>query len=133
LPLRLEKQQNNAVALANLLTDHDLIEKVYYPGLKSHSSYNIAKKQMNGFGAMLSFELKVDAFTFMQNLSLISLAPTLGDINSLVLHPGSMSHRNMPMTTREKLGINEKLIRMSVGIESVNDLKADIINALKGS
>jgi methionine-gamma-lyase len=101
--------------------------------LKDHSTHEIAKKQMNGFGAMLSFELKGDPFSFMNNLNLITLAPTLGDINSLVLHPASMSHRNMPKDRRKELGINDKLIRMSVGIESVNDLKADIINALKGS
>lgn len=80
---------------------------------------------------MLSFELKKEPFQFMKRLSLITLAPTLGDVHSLVLHPASMSHRNMPADLKEELGITQNLIRLSVGIESISDIKKDILNALE--
>lgn len=131
LTLRLNKQQSNANELAHFLSGHNKIKRVYYPGLTEHKTHQIAKEQMKGFGAMLSFELKKEPFQFMKRLSLITLAPTLGDVHSLVLHPASMSHRNMPADLKEELGITQNLIRLSVGIESISDIKKDILNALE--
>ena len=129
LPLRYTAQQKNAYELAHFLEHLSSVSKVYYPGLASHPQHDLAKRQMKGFGAMLSFEVKTDVYSFLKSLQLITLAPTLGDVNSLVLHPASMSHRNMPPEQRKNLGINDQLVRFSVGIEHVEDLKDDIENA----
>lgn len=130
LPLRFKKQQENAYEIAKLLSQDDRIKNVYYPGLADHPSHSIAKRQMNNFGAMISFELYGSPFDFISKLKLITLAPTLGDIHSLVLHPASMSHRNMPPPIKKELGITDQLVRLSVGIESMEDLKKDILQAL---
>lgn len=131
LPLRYKAQQHNAQLLADFLNELSQVSKVYYPGLTMHANHDLAKEQMNGFGAMLSFELKENVDRFLRSLRLVTLAPTLGDINSLVLHPATMSHRNMPEKQRLELGITDQLIRLSVGIEHIDDLKSDILEALK--
>lgn len=131
LPLRYKAQQHNAQLLADFLNELPQVTKVYYPGLTMHANHDLAKEQMNGFGAMLSFELKENVDRFLRSLRLVTLAPTLGDINSLVLHPATMSHRNMPEKQRLELGITDRLIRLSVGIEHIDDLKSDILQALK--
>lgn len=136
LGLRMDQHSKNALQLAEYLEADEHIEKVNYPFLDSSPYYQIAKKQMKHGGGMLSFELKGDisqAIKFMNNLSLISLAPTLGDIDSLILHPATMSHRNINKEVRERNGITDGLIRMSVGIENVDDLYKDIVQAINDS
>lgn len=133
LGLRMEKHSDNAMSIATYLEAHPKVEKVNYNGLSSHPDHEIAKKQMKRFGGMLSFELKGGfeaGVQFMNNLELCTLAPTLGDVDTLVLHPASSSHINVPKETREKNGITDGLIRLSVGIEDEADLIADLAQAI---
>jgi len=123
----------NALALANFLSNHASVEKVYYPGLSHHETHEIACKQMAYFGGMLSFELKGGieaARKCINKLTIATLAPTLGDVNTLIMHPFTMSHRNVPIDVREKFGISAGLIRVSVGIESEEDLIHDFRQSL---
>ena len=129
LELRMDRHCSNALAVANFLEQHQAVLKVNYPGLASHAHHEIAKKQMSQFGAMLSFELKGGyqaGIDFMNRIKLCVLAPTLGDVDTLVLHPASSSHINIPKELREKNGITDGMIRLSVGIENVEDLIADL-------
>ena len=133
LHLRMDKHSSNALSIAQYLESHPKVSRVNYNGLTSHPHHEIAAKQMNQFGAMLSFELKggLEAgISFMRNIQHCTLAPTLGDVDTLVLHPASMSHVNIDKEMRLKNGITDGLIRLSVGIEEVEDLVADLDQAM---
>lgn len=133
LAVRMERHEKNAMALAHLLEKHPKVEKVMYPGLKSHPQYAIAKEQMSGFGAVISFYIKGDvksACQFLENLQIFALAESLGGVESLAQHPGIMTHASVPEAQRKTLGISDTLIRLSVGIESYEDLMSDITQAL---
>lgn len=133
LALRMEAHQRNAFGLAEFLESRDEVTQVYYPGLKNHPQHELAKKQMKGFGGMLSFELdlnKVDLDTFFDNLKLYSLAESLGGVESLIEPPYNMSHLSMPEDARKAAGISPGTIRVSLGIEATEDLIADMGRAL---
>ncbi len=131
--IRVKAQNANAMAMAEFLNDHKGIDAVYYPGLISHNSHLLAKEQMNGFGGMLSFELKpfLDPMLFQKSLKLIKSSMSLAGVESTVLSPVKTSHSLMSPEVRAKQGIVDGLIRFSVGIEELEDLKEDIENALK--
>ncbi|MCS7234325.1 MAG: PLP-dependent aspartate aminotransferase family protein [Synergistetes bacterium] len=134
LALRVEKQNESAMEIARWLEKHPKVKKVYYPGLESHPDHEIAKSQMDGFGGMVSFDIDTTAdgaAFFMDSLQLIKKAPSLGAVESLITRPAFTSHRNLPKEEKERLGITETLIRLSIGIENVEDLKEDIDRALK--
>ena len=133
LVLRVQKQNKNAKNLAKWLEKHDLVEQVYYPGLKSHPDYELAKSQMSGFGGMLSFELKegLDATQFQKELKLIKSSMSLAGVESTILSPTKTSHALLSPEERENQGINDGLLRFSVGIEDKEDLIEDIEQALK--
>lgn len=129
LSLRMEKHEENAKKVVNFLRRSTKVKKIYYPGLKNHKGHDIAKKQMRGFGGMLSFELRGDfkkTIRFIESLKLISVAESLGVVESLIEHPASMTHASVPKEEREKIGLTDTLIRLSVGIEDVQDLIADL-------
>ncbi|NNE29497.1 MAG: hypothetical protein HKN16_07660, partial [Saprospiraceae bacterium] len=133
LALRMDRHSQNAQALAEFLESHPAVAQVNYPGLPSHPDHALARKQMRGFGGMMSFELKdgLDAAKKLLNgLQLCSLAPTLGDVDTLVLHPVTSSHINVPKEIRERNGIRDGLVRVSVGIESAEDIIGDFEEAL---
>jgi cystathionine gamma-lyase len=133
LPLRMEAHQKNAVAIAEFLETHGKVEKVIYPGLKSHPQHELAKKQMSGFGGMITFYIKgglAEARKFLESVEVFALAESLGGVESLIEHPAIMTHASVPLEMRKKLGISDTLIRLSVGIEDFDDLKADLNNAL---
>jgi cystathionine gamma-lyase len=133
LALRMERHEKNALTVAQFLSEHEKVATVYYPGLKSHPQHALARKQMTGFSGMLSFKLKggeMDARRFLRNLHLFALAESLGGVESLIEHPATMTHASIPKTECEKLGITESLIRVSVGVENVEDLIADLDQAL---
>ncbi|WP_452231685.1 trans-sulfuration enzyme family protein [Lacinutrix sp. MEBiC02595] len=133
LAIRVKAQQRNARKLAKFLEAHKAIEKVYYPGLKSHENHEIAKKQMKGFGAMLSFELKkeIDAEAFLKALKLIKPSMSLAGVESTMLLPAKTSHSLLTAEARKEQGIKDGLIRFSVGIESKKDLINDMEQAIK--
>lgn len=133
LALRMEKHSTNALAIAKYLTNNHKVTKVNYAGLESHKDHQLAKTQMKAFGGMLSFELKGGqnaVRTCMDAFQLITYAPTLGDVNTLVLHPRSSSHLNVDPTVSDKAGITLGLVRLSVGIENAEDLINDLDQAL---
>ena len=134
LHIRMQRHCENAIIVANWLDTNLKVGKVYYPGLPSHIGYELAKKQMKGFGGMLSFELKGDdyeeAIQVMEKLKVFSLAESLGGVESLCTHPASMTHASIPKEEREKVGLKDTLIRLSVGIEDVEDLIADLEQAI---
>jgi len=133
LPLRVERHCENAAKLAEFLEGHRKIARVYYPGLASHPQHALAKKQMGGGGPMIAFEVKggkKEAFRMMNGLRLIDISNNLGDAKSLITHPASSTHANIEAKERAKLGINEGLLRLSVGIEDAGDLLADLKQAL---
>ena len=133
LPVRMERHCKNAMHIASFLEAHDSIEKVIYPGLESHPQYEIAKKQMNGFGGMISIEIKgglKSATEFLERTELFSLAESLGGVESLIEHPAIMTHASIPPEVREEIGISDGLVRLSVGIESLEDLIQDLDRAL---
>jgi cystathionine beta-lyase len=132
LGLRVKAQTKNAMKLAKWLNKHPKISKVYYPGLKSHPDYKLAKSQMNGFGAMLSFELTddLDSEKFQNELQLIKSSMSLAGIESTMLSPHLTSHALLSQDERDAIGISDQLIRFSVGIEEARDLKQDINNAI---
>ena len=133
LPVRMERHCSNAKEIANFLESHKAIEKVIYPGLASHPQHEIAKKQMKGFGGMISVVLKggLDSATrFLEKTKIFSLAESLGGVESLIEHPAIMTHASIPREVREEIGISDGLVRLSVGIESLEDLVDDIENAL---
>ncbi|HEY8401988.1 MAG TPA: cystathionine gamma-synthase [Cytophagaceae bacterium] len=134
LHLRMQRHCENAMAIAEYLSKHPKIEKVNYPGLKEHKNHSIAAAQMNGFGGMLSFTLKGDnindAKRFLEKVELFSLAESLGGVESLCGHPASMTHASIPKEEREKAGLKDTLIRLSVGVEDVEDLIKDLEQAI---
>lgn len=133
LELRMDRHSENALAIAKYLDKHPKVERVNYNGLESHPDHTIAKKQMRAFGGMLSFELKgglEDGIAFMNKIQFCTLAPTLGDVDTLILHPASMSHINIPKEIRLRNGITDGLVRLSVGIENVEDIIADLEQAM---
>jgi methionine-gamma-lyase len=134
LALRMERHCANALALAEFLEKHPAIAKVNYPGLRSHPDHDLASRQMRGgFGGMLSFELKggIEAgLACMNRIRFCTLAPTLGDVDTLILHPASSSHLNIAREIREQNGITDGMIRVSVGIENAADIIADIEQAI---
>lgn len=124
----------NALAIAEFLENHPKSEKVIYPGLKSFPQHELARKQMKGYGGMITFFLKggiEESKKFLENTKLFSLAESLGGVESLIEHPAIMTHASVPAEQRKKLGIHDNLIRISVGIEDVDDLKEDLSNALE--
>lgn len=131
--LRVKAQTKNAMKLAKWLEKHPKVSKVNYPGLKSHPEYKLAKSQMSGFGAMLSFELSddIDGHVFQKNLKLIKSSMSLAGIESTMLSPHLTSHALLTQEERDKVGISDQLIRFSVGIEETRDLKRDIDQALE--
>ena len=133
LGLRVKTQTKRAEKMAKWLEKHDAIKKVYYPGLKSHPQYALAKSQMKGFGAMLSFELNdaIDSVAFQKALKLIKPSMSLAGVESTMLNPSQTSHALLTQEQRDTLGISDGLIRFSVGIEEVKDLKADIEQAIQ--
>ena len=133
LPLRMKKHEENAIAVANYFQRHKAVSRVFYPGIKSHPGHEIAKKQMKGFGGVVSFELKggVEAVNrFLKRLGVFSLAESLGGTASLAEHPATMSHASMPPDYRARIGISDDLIRLSVGLENIDDLIDDLAQAL---
>ena len=131
--IRMERHCKNARAVADFLNKHPKIQKVYYPGLETHPGYEIAKKQMKDFGAMISFELKGGfeaGKALLNNLSLCSLAVSLGDTETLIQHPASMTHSPYTKEEREAAGITDGLVRLSVGLENIEDIIADLEQGL---
>lgn len=134
LAVRMDRHCQNARQLAGWLAKHPGIARTYYPGLESHPGYMIAKKQMRDFGGMISVSIKGGrdgALKFMTRTKLFSLAESLGGVESLVCHPATMTHASIPADIRQARGIDDGLVRLSVGIEDVEDLRADLENALR--
>ncbi|MEL7020023.1 MAG: cystathionine gamma-synthase [Bacteroidota bacterium] len=135
LHLRVQRACENARKIAEFLRDHPKVEKAYYPGFKDHPNHKVAKKQMRDFGGMVSFTLKKDtlesATKVLANTKVFTLAESLGGVESLIGHPASMTHGSIPRASRLKVGLTDSLIRLSVGIEDVDDLIADLKHALQ--
>lgn len=135
LAVRMEAHQKNAEIIANYLANHSAVAKVYYPGLSDHPGHEVAAKQMSGYGGMVAFELvnerKVAAF--VESLQVITLAESLGGVESLIEVPAVMTHASIPKEKREASGIKDSLIRLSVGIEDIADLKNDLEQAFTGT
>lgn len=134
LHLRMERHCESALAIADWLTTHPKVEKVFYPGLASHPQHALAKEQMNGFGGMVTVILKgdlEDARRFLENVKIFVCAESLGGVESLAEHPAIMTHASIPTHIRKQLGISDSLVRLSVGVEDLEDLKADIEQALR--
>jgi cystathionine beta-lyase len=135
LHLRMQRHCENGARIADFLQSHPKVENVYWPGLKTHVNHDIAKSQMKDFGGMLSFTLKgnklEDALNMVKQVKIFALAESLGGVESLIGHPATMTHAAIPKATREKSGVVDGLIRLSVGIEDVEDLIADLNQALK--
>ena len=133
LPVRMERHCSNAIQIANFLESHNSIQRVIYPGLESHPQHEIAKEQMNGFGGMISVEIKgglEGAKKFLERTEIFSLAESLGGVESLTEHPAIMTHASIPPEVREEIGISDGLVRLSVGIEALEDLTDDLEKAL---
>ena len=134
LSLRMERHSENGMKIAEFLAQHPKVDKVYYPGLKSNPQYDLAEKQMNGFGGMVSFTFKSgdkqEAVKFLESIRIFTLAESLGGVESLANHPSTMTHASIPAEKREELGITDDLVRLSVGIEDSSDLLSDLENAL---
>lgn len=134
LHLRMERHCENGVKIARALRSHAKVDQVYWPGFEDHPNHEIAKKQMDGFGGMISFNLKgnriEDALKVVSNVKVFSLAESLGGVESLIGHPVSMTHGAIPKAEREKIGVVDSLIRLSVGVEDGDDIVNDIISAL---
>lgn len=130
LGVRMDRHNSNATILAEFLKERQEVESVYYPGLLTHKSHEVHKSQAQGFGGIISFKLKkdVDYKVFLKTLKVITLGESLGGVESLVCHPASMTHGSIPKDIRDKVGITDNLIRLSVGIEDVEDLKEDLVN-----
>ncbi len=133
LAVRMEQQQKNAIRIAEWLNQHELIKKVYYPSLASQQEQEILKKQSKGYGAMISFEVTDQALVaeLLQNVKILSFAESLGGVESLITYPATQTHADMPKAYREKIGLTDLLLRLSVGIENVDDLIADLNQALE--
>ncbi len=132
LAVRMDRHVYNAEKAAQFLSEHDAVKNVYYPGLPGSQGYEVNLRQAKNGGAMISFELKdnYDINTFFESLQLVSLAESLGGVESLVCHPSSMTHASIPADIRRKVGITDGLIRLSVGIEQIDDILGDIAQAI---
>ncbi len=135
LHVRMEQHCANARQLAHMLHDHPKVGQVRYPGLPSHPGHALASKQMSDYGGMISFELADDdmdkALALLEEVEVFTLAESLGGVESLIEHPASMTHASIPAEEREKIGLSDSLIRLSVGIETGDDLEADLVKALE--
>jgi cystathionine beta-lyase/cystathionine gamma-synthase len=135
LHLRVQRHCENGEKVANFLNNHPNVERVYYPGLPSHPYHDIAKKQMSGFGGMVSFTFKSgkkeDAILFLEKLKVFTLAESLGGVESLANHPALMTHASIPEDKRKEVGITDDLVRLSVGVEDIDDLLSDLEQAFK--
>ena len=134
LHLRMHRHASNAQAVAEFLESHPQVEKITYPGLKSHPQYGVAKEQMDGFSGMISFELKGEipaGITVMNNVKLCSLAESLGAVETMITHPASMTHVDVPVEERHARGLTDGLVRISVGIEDPEDIIDDLKQALE--
>ena len=133
LAVRMDRHVENAEKAAEFLSGHKAVKNVYYPGLKTSQGYEINKKQAKNGGAMISFELNenYDINRFFESLELVTLAESLGGVESLVCHPATMTHASIPADIRKKVGITDGLIRLSVGIENISDILADIAQAIE--
>ena len=131
LAVRMKRHEENGGAMANYLAHQAMVQKIYYPGLPDHPQHNLAKKQMSGFGALISFDLGsyANAKKFLDRVRLCSLGESLGGVETLISHPETMTHASVPVETRKRLGITPGLVRISVGIEDVEDLIADVEQA----
>lgn len=135
LAIRLQRHCENAMALAEWLESHPKIDRVAYPGLRSHPGHPVAKKQMDAFGGMLTIYLKggLDAAkSMLERVELFTLAESLGGVESLIEHPGVMTHASIPAERRKELGVDDSLVRLSVGVEDFDDLRNDLEQALRG-
>jgi len=132
LPLRMRQHDENGRAVARFLAEHPRVERVYYPGLPSHPQYELARRQMSGFGGMVAFDVGSleKARTVLESVRLCALAESLGGVETLISHPATMTHASVPPEERQRLGITEGLIRISVGCEDVEDIIADLDQAL---
>jgi cystathionine gamma-lyase len=134
LHLRMQRHCENGLAVAEYLSKHPKVEKVHFPGLPSHKNHQIAKKQMKAFGGMLSFTLKsdsmADAVKFLENVKIFCLAESLGGVESLCGHPATMTHASIPKAEREKAGLKDSLIRLSIGVEDIEDILEDLRQAI---
>jgi cystathionine gamma-lyase len=133
LSLRMKAHEKNAMAIAQFLEKHPKIERVVYPGLESHPQHGLAKRQMHGFGGMITFYMKgglQEARILLEKVKIFSLAESLGGVESLIEHPAIMTHASVPFEIRKQLGIDDALVRLSVGVEDVEDLLADLDMAL---
>ena len=133
LAIRMERHEQNAIKIAQFLENHPKVRRVIYPGLKSHPQHELARKQMSGFGGIITFFIKGGleaARRFLERVKIFSLAESLGGVESLIEHPAIMTHASLPKEVRDKIGISDELIRVSVGIENVDDLIDDIEKAL---
>jgi cystathionine beta-lyase/cystathionine gamma-synthase len=132
LPIRMERHNANAQVLAEFLASHPKVTRVYYPGLPTHPQHDLATRQMRGFGGLISFELGslAKARTLLNGVRLMALAESLGGVETLISHPASMTHASVPPERRRQIGISEDMVRVSVGIEDVEDLREDLAQAL---
>lgn len=134
LPIRMKAHEKNAIEIANFLESHPKVQWVRYPGLTSHPQHNLAKQQMQGFGGMITFGLKggiEEARRLLESVTIFALAESLGGVESLIEHPAIMTHASVPADIRKQLGIDDSLIRLSVGIEDTEDLLSDLKTALE--
>jgi cystathionine beta-lyase/cystathionine gamma-synthase len=131
----MEAHDKNGRVVANFLAEHPSVQKVYYPGLVSHPQHELAKRQQTGFGGMVAFETGSleNAKKVLENVKLCTLGESLGGVESLISHPATMTHASVPLETRERLGITDGLVRISVGIEDVEDIIEDLDQALSSS
>jgi cystathionine beta-lyase/cystathionine gamma-synthase len=132
LPIRMERHNANAMALAEFLAAHPKVKRVHYPGLPSHPQHALARQQMCGFGGLISLELgSLDkARTLLESVRLMALAESLGGVETLISHPATMTHASVPAERRQAIGVTDDLVRISVGIEDVEDLREDLAQAL---
>jgi len=134
LHVRMDRHCSNGAAVAHFLKNHPKVDRVYWPGFEEHPNHHVAKKQMKNFGGMISFSLKGDQFEDAKKLAMavrvFSLAESLGGVESLLGHPASMTHASIPKEERERSGITDSLLRLSVGIEDEHDLISDLEQAL---
>ena len=136
LSLRMDRHCSNAMQIALFLQNHEMIDKVYYPGLKEHPGHSIAKLQMNGFGGIVSCVIKGginSSKRFLETCQIFQLAESLGGVESLIEHPGIMTHASVPENVRNELGIKDGLVRLSVGVEDIDDLISDLQRALSAA
>lgn len=132
LPIRMERHNANALALAELLAGHPKVVRVHYPGLPSHPQHELARRQMRGFGGLIAIELgtRDRARRFLESTSIMALAESLGGVETLVSHPASMTHASVPAERRRQIGVTDDMVRISVGIEDLDDLREDLLQAL---